>query len=44
MSAVAEDEIKTGERTVLLHSGGLPGLFGHPGALARSVGSLMGFS
>src|SRR5580704_15154278 len=40
MSAVAEDEIKPGERTVLLHSGGLPGLFGHPGAVARAVGAL----
>jgi L-cysteate sulfo-lyase len=44
MSAVAEEEIKPGERTVLLHSGGLPGLFGHPGALTRSVGALTEFS
>jgi D-cysteine desulfhydrase len=44
MSAVAEDEIKPGERTILLHSGGLPGLFGHPGAVARSVGALTEFS
>jgi D-cysteine desulfhydrase len=44
MSAVAEDGIKPGERTVLLHSGGLPGLFGHPGAVARSVRALSEFS
>ncbi len=44
MSAVAEDEIKPGERTILLHSGGLPGLFGHPGTVARSVGALAEFS
>jgi D-cysteine desulfhydrase len=44
MSAVAEDEIKPGERTVLLHSGGLPGLFGHPAAVARSVAALTEFS
>jgi L-cysteate sulfo-lyase len=44
MSAVREGEIKPGERTVLLHSGGLPGLFGHPGAVARAVGALTEFS
>jgi L-cysteate sulfo-lyase len=30
IAAVAEGSIRPGERTVLLHSGGLPGLFGHP--------------
>jgi D-cysteine desulfhydrase len=44
MSAVAEGQIKPGERTVLLHSGGLPGLFGHAGALARSAAALAEFS
>jgi L-cysteate sulfo-lyase len=44
VSAVAEHEIKPGERTVLLHSGGLPGLFGHPEAMARSVGAVTEFS
>ena len=39
-SAIADSQIKPGERTVLLHSGGLPGLFGHPDAVARSVASL----
>jgi L-cysteate sulfo-lyase len=44
MSAVAEDQIRPGARTVLLHSGGLPGLFGHPAAVARSVAALAQFS
>jgi L-cysteate sulfo-lyase len=37
-AAVAEGEVRPGQRTVLLHSGGLPGLFGHPdfGSVARS--------
>jgi L-cysteate sulfo-lyase len=38
--AAAEDgTVRPGTRTVLLHTGGLPGLFGHPEALARAVGS-----
>jgi L-cysteate sulfo-lyase len=28
-AAVKEDDVRPGERTVFLHSGGLPGLFGH---------------
>ncbi|WP_432571741.1 pyridoxal-phosphate dependent enzyme [Kineococcus sp. SYSU DK005] len=32
VAAVAEGEVRCGQRTVLLHSGGLPGLFGHPDA------------
>jgi len=44
VSAVAENQIKAGERTVLLHSGGLPGLFGHADAVARSVEALREFS
>lgn len=32
-AAVRERDIRPGERTVLLHTGGLPGLFGHPAAL-----------
>jgi L-cysteate sulfo-lyase len=42
-AAVAEEQIKPGERTVLLHSGGLPGLFGHPDAVACAAGSLATF-
>jgi L-cysteate sulfo-lyase len=40
VSAVAEEQIKPGERTILLHSGGLPGLFGHPHAVARAAAAL----
>ena len=29
-AAVAEGDIRPGERTVVVHTGGLPGLFGHP--------------
>ncbi|MFJ1706083.1 D-cysteine desulfhydrase family protein [Kitasatospora sp. NPDC088346] len=36
IAAVQDGDIRPGERTVLLHSGGLPGLFGHPAALARA--------
>lgn len=32
VAAVRTGDIRPGERTVLLHSGGLPGLFGHPDA------------
>lgn len=33
VAAVEDSTIKAGERTVLLHTGGLPGLFGHRGAV-----------
>ncbi len=36
IAAVREGDVRPGERTVLLHTGGLPGLFGHPGALAQA--------
>lgn len=32
VAAVADGDVRAGQRTVLLHSGGLPGLFGHPDA------------
>ncbi|GGW10851.1 D-cysteine desulfhydrase [Streptomyces capoamus] len=32
-AAVADGTVRPGERTVLLHTGGLPGLFGHPDAV-----------
>jgi D-cysteine desulfhydrase len=38
-AAVREGEIRPGRRTVLLHTGGLPGLFGSPEAV-RFIGSL----
>jgi L-cysteate sulfo-lyase len=44
VSAVAENQIRPGERTILLHSGGLPGLFGHPDTVARAVASVAEFS
>ncbi len=33
VAAVQDSTIKAGERTVLLHTGGLPGLFGHRGTV-----------
>jgi L-cysteate sulfo-lyase len=39
IAAVREGEMRPGQRTVLLHTGGLPGLFGSPEAV-RFVGSL----
>jgi L-cysteate sulfo-lyase len=44
VDAVRDGEITPGERIVLLHSGGLPGLFGHPATLARSSDALTEFS
>ncbi|CCQ14555.1 1-aminocyclopropane-1-carboxylate deaminase [Rhodococcus sp. AW25M09] len=45
VAAVEDSTIKAGERTVLLHTGGLPGLFGHRGAVEfglRQAGYPMG--
>ncbi|GAA4906761.1 D-cysteine desulfhydrase [Actinomycetospora succinea] len=39
VAALADGTIRPGRRTVLLHSGGLPGLFGHPRALVRAAAS-----
>jgi len=39
-AAVGDGTIHPGERTVFLHSGGLPGLFGHPDAMAFAAGEL----
>ena len=36
IAAVHEGDVRPGERTVLVHTGGLPGLFGHPGAMAQA--------
>ncbi|MFI9254981.1 pyridoxal-phosphate dependent enzyme [Streptomyces sp. NPDC053069] len=33
-AAVRDGEIRPGEKTVFVHTGGLPGLFGHPAAVA----------
>ncbi len=40
-AAVADGSVRPGRRTVFLHTGGLPGLFGHPYA-ARLAGELLG--
>ena len=37
VAAVREGVVRPGERTVFLHSGGLPGFFGHPEALRFSA-------
>jgi L-cysteate sulfo-lyase len=39
-AAVRDGEIRPGERTVFVHTGGLPGLFGHPLATELASGSL----
>jgi D-cysteine desulfhydrase len=36
IAAVRQGEIRPGRRVVFLHTGGLPGLFGHPAAMARA--------
>jgi L-cysteate sulfo-lyase len=36
IAAVQSGEIQPGRRIVFLHTGGLPGLFGHPAAVARA--------
>ncbi|MFD4599613.1 hypothetical protein ACFWPQ_16470 [Streptomyces sp. NPDC058464] len=36
VAAVREGDIRPGDRTVFLHTGGLPGLFGHQEALRRA--------
>lgn len=40
VAAVRDGDITPGERTVLLHTGGLPGLFGHPAALRYAEAAL----
>jgi L-cysteate sulfo-lyase len=40
IAAVKEGEIAPGQRTVFLHSGGLPGLFGHKPTLAAAAAAL----
>lgn len=41
-AALADGSLTSGRRTVFLHSGGLPGLFGHPATLARARSALDG--
>jgi L-cysteate sulfo-lyase len=42
--AVAEGTISPGQRTVFLHTGGLPGLFGHPFAAELAAAAIGGAS
>jgi L-cysteate sulfo-lyase len=44
MGAVKDGQIRAGEQTVLLHGGGLPGLFGHPVAVGRAAAELAEFA
>jgi L-cysteate sulfo-lyase len=37
VASVADGHITPGQRTVFLHSGGLPGLFGHPTTVSRAA-------
>jgi D-cysteine desulfhydrase len=37
IAAAADGSVRPGERTVFLHSGGLPGLFGHPDTVEFAV-------
>ncbi|MDK1475836.1 pyridoxal-phosphate dependent enzyme [Streptomyces sp. 549] len=39
-AAVRDGHLTRGQRTVFLHSGGLPGFFGHPAALSRAQARL----
>ncbi|MFD4412541.1 D-cysteine desulfhydrase family protein [Streptomyces sp. NPDC058476] len=41
VAAVQDGTITRGQRTVFLHTGGLPGLFGHPTTLARAEAGLL---
>ncbi|MEU0279207.1 D-cysteine desulfhydrase family protein [Streptomyces sp. NPDC088147] len=43
IAAVRDRDIRRGERTVFLHTGGLPGLFGHAETVHRSVTALRSY-
>jgi D-cysteine desulfhydrase len=40
IAAVADGHVLPGQRTVFLHTGGMPGLFSHPATLAKAEGAL----
>ncbi|WP_327232676.1 D-cysteine desulfhydrase family protein [Streptomyces sp. NBC_01317] len=44
IAAVAEGDVRPGQRTVFLHTGGMPGLFGHASAMAWAQGAVTGSS
>ncbi|MER7929192.1 D-cysteine desulfhydrase family protein [Streptomyces sp. NPDC096057] len=41
IAAVRDGDIRPGERTVFIHTGGLPGLFGHADAVAYAEGQVV---
>jgi L-cysteate sulfo-lyase len=43
IAAVKEGDIADGQRTIFLHSGGMPGLFGHAATLATAEAALTAF-
>jgi D-cysteine desulfhydrase len=43
IAAVRDGDIRPGQRGVLLHTGGLPGLFGHTETVHRAVDSLRSY-
>lgn len=44
IASVRDGEIRRGQRTVFLHTGGLPGLFGHTETVHRSVTALHSYN
>ena len=44
MAAVTDGHIRPGTPTVFVHTGGMPGLFGHPDAVARAEGAVQDFA
>jgi D-cysteine desulfhydrase len=40
IAAIADGDVVQGQRTIFLHSGGMPGLFGHVAALANAQAAL----
>ncbi|MET7618010.1 D-cysteine desulfhydrase family protein [Streptomyces sp. NPDC005408] len=42
IAAVKDGDITPGQRTIFLHTGGLPGLFGHAATLAQAQAALVG--
>jgi D-cysteine desulfhydrase len=43
IAAVKDGDIAPGQRTIFLHSGGMPGLFGHAATVAAAEAALTGF-
>ncbi|MDV9172505.1 pyridoxal-phosphate dependent enzyme, partial [Streptomyces sp. W16] len=43
IAAVRDGDIRPGERTVFVHTGGLPGLFGHGEAVAYAEGQVVAY-